>query len=157
MGRLGEYVLYRALNDARRWPELFVSINLSPIQVKDRALFTLISSMLEETRVNPKRLMLEITEGVLIEDPEETRQRLEEIRALGVRIALDDFGSGYSSLSYLASFPFDKLKIDSSFVEPLGASDNAAFIINAIVSLGRALNLSVLAEGVETEEQRVLL
>ena len=157
MHRLGEYVLYRALNDAKRWPSLFISVNLSPIQVKDRALFTLVSSMLEETRVDPSRLVLEITEGVLIDDPEETRTRLEEIRDLGVRIALDDFGSGYSSLSYLQSFPFDKLKIDGSFVAPLGKSENSGFIIQAIVALGRALNLSVLVEGVETEEQRLLL
>jgi diguanylate cyclase (GGDEF)-like protein len=157
MGRLGEYVLYRALNDAHRWPSLFISVNLSPIQVKDRALFALVSAMLQETGVDPKRLVLEITEGVLIDDPEETRVRLEEIRDLGVRIALDDFGSGYSSLSYLQHFPFDKLKIDGSFVTPLGKSQNSGFIIQAIVALGRALNLSVLVEGVETEEQRMLL
>jgi diguanylate cyclase (GGDEF)-like protein len=157
MGRLGEYVLYRALNDAKRWPNLFMSVNLSPIQVKDRALYALVSSMLEETGMDPTRLVLEITEGVLIDDPEETRVRLEEIRELGVRIALDDFGSGYSSLSYLQRFPFDKLKIDGSFVVPLGKSENSGFIIQAIVALGRALNLGVLVEGVETEEQRVLL
>ena len=101
--------------------------------------------------------MLEITEGMLIDDPEESRKRLEEIRGLGVRVALDDFGSGYSSLSYLQRLPFDKLKIDGSFVAPLGKSENSGFIIQAIVALGRALNLSVLVEGVETEEQRVLL
>ena len=157
MPRLGEYVLYRALNDAKSWPNLFIAVNLSPIQVKDRALFTLVSSMLEETAVDPSRLVLEITEGMLIDDREETRERLEEIRALGVRIALDDFGSGYSSLSYLQSFPIDKLKIDGSFVRPLGKSENSGFIIQAIVALGRALNLSVLVEGVETDEQRVLL
>jgi diguanylate cyclase (GGDEF)-like protein len=157
MGRLGEYVLYRALNDAKRWPNLFIAINLSPIQVRDRALFALVSSMLDETGIEPSRVVLEITEGVLIDDPEETRKRLEEIRDLGVRIALDDFGSGYSSLSYLQRFPFDKLKIDGSFVAPLGKSENSGFIIQAIVALGRALNLSVLVEGVETEEQRVLL
>ena len=157
MVRLGEYVLYRAFNDAKRWPDLFLAVNLSPIQVKDRALFTLVAAMLDETGLDPKRLVLEITEGVLIDDQEETRERLEEIRELGVRIALDDFGAGYSSLSYLQSFPFDKLKIDGSFVAHLGKSENTAFIVQAIVALGRALNLSVLAEGVETEEQRTLL
>jgi EAL domain-containing protein (putative c-di-GMP-specific phosphodiesterase class I) len=94
---------------------------------------------------------------MLIDDPEESRKRLEEIRGLGVRVALDDFGAGYSSLSYLQRLPFDKLKIDGSFVAPLGKSENSGFIIQAIVALGRALNLSVLVEGVETEEQRVLL
>jgi diguanylate cyclase (GGDEF)-like protein len=157
MPRLGEYVLYRALNDAKRWPGLYIAINLSPIQAKDRALFTLVSAMLEETGIDPSRLVLEITEGMLIDDPEETRVRLEEIRDLGVRVALDDFGSGYSSLSYLQHFPIDKLKIDGSFVAPLGKSENSGFIMQAIVALGRALNLSVLVEGVETEEQRVLL
>lgn len=157
MSRLGEYVLYRALNDAKRWPNLYVAVNLSPIQLKDRALFTLVSAMLEETGIEGSRLVLEITEGMLIDDPEESRKRLEEIRELGVGVALDDFGSGYSSLSYLQRLPFDKLKIDGSFVAPLGKSENSGFIIQAIVALGRALNLSVLVEGVETEEQRVLL
>ena len=157
MARLGEFVLYRALNDAKRWPNLYIAVNLSPIQVKDRALYALVSSMLAETGVEPSRVVLEITEGVLIDNPEETRKRLEELRELGVRIALDDFGSGYSSLRYLQYFPFDKLKIDSAFVTPLGRSANSGVIIQAIVTLGHALNLSVLVEGVETEEQRVLL
>jgi predicted signal transduction protein with EAL and GGDEF domain len=157
MSRLGEYVLYRALNDAKHWPTLYIAVNLSPIQLKDRALFALVSEMLEETGIEGSRLVLEITEGMLIDDPEESRKRLEEIRELGVRIALDDFGSGYSSLSYLQHLPFDKLKIDGSFVANLGKSDNSGFIIQAIVTLGRALNLSVLVEGVETEEQRLLL
>jgi EAL domain-containing protein (putative c-di-GMP-specific phosphodiesterase class I) len=102
-------------------------------------------------------LILEITEGVLIDNPEEMLKRIEELRALGVRIALDDFGSGYSSLGYLQRFAFDKLKIDRSFVTPLGRSQNAAVIIQAIVALGRALDVTVVVEGVETEEQRVLL
>lgn len=157
MARLGEFVLYRALNDAKRWPDLFITVNLSPIQVKDRSLFILVSSLLAETGIDPSRVVLEITEGVLIDDPDQTRQRLEELRGLGVRIALDDFGSGYSSLRYLQHLPFDKLKIDSGFVTPLGRTANSAVIIQAIVALGRALNISVLVEGVETEEQRVLL
>ncbi len=102
-------------------------------------------------------MVLEITEGVLIDNPDEMKERLAELRALGVRIALDDFGSGYSNLSYLRTFPFDKLKIDRGFVGALGQSSNGGVIIQAIVALGRALGMSVLAEGVETEEQRVLL
>jgi EAL domain-containing protein (putative c-di-GMP-specific phosphodiesterase class I) len=94
---------------------------------------------------------------VLIDNPEEMLRRMQELRALGVRIALDDFGSGYSSLGYLQRFPFDKLKIDRSFVKPLGQSPNAAVIVQAIVALGRALGVSIVVEGVETEEQRVLL
>ncbi len=157
MEPLGEFVLRRALQDAKRWPALFIAVNLSPLQVGKRTLFNLLSSLLDETGVEPSRVVLEITEGVLIDDPEETRKRLQELRGLGVRLALDDFGSGYSSLSYLQHFPFDKLKIDGSFVAPLGRSENSAVIIQAIVALGRALDLSVLVEGVETEEQRVLL
>jgi EAL domain-containing protein (putative c-di-GMP-specific phosphodiesterase class I) len=105
----------------------------------------------------PARLILEITEGVLIDNPDEMIKRIEDLRALGVRMALDDFGSGYSSLGYLQRFPFDKLKIDKSFVSALGTSANGGVIIQAIVALGRALGLSVLVEGVETEQQRVLL
>ena len=117
----------------------------------------LVRSALSESGVPPTRLMLEITEGVLIDNPEEMVKRIEDLHALGVRIALDDFGSGYSNLGYLQRFPFDKLKIDRSFVLALGNSANGGVIIQAIVALGRALGLSVLVEGVETEQQRVLL
>jgi diguanylate cyclase (GGDEF)-like protein len=157
MKQLGEFVLRRALQDAQRWPDVYIAINLSPLQVKNRTFFTLISMLLTETGVDPSRVVLEITEGVLIDEPEEMKTRLQELRGLGLRIALDDFGSGYSSLSYLQRFPFDKLKIDRAFVTPLGHSENSAVIIQAIVALGRALGLSVLVEGVETEEQRILL
>jgi diguanylate cyclase (GGDEF)-like protein len=157
MDELGAFVLRQALTDARRWPELFVAINLSPIQVRDRALVHQVTSLLTKSGVDPSRIVLEITEGVLIESPEDARARLQKLRALGLRIALDDFGSGYSSLSYLQRFPIDKLKIDKGFVEPLGRTANGGAIIQAIVALGRALGLSVLVEGVETEEQRVLL
>ena len=107
--------------------------------------------------MSPSRLVLEITEGVLIDNPDEMVKRIEDLHALGVRVALDDFGSGYSSLSYLQRFPLDKLKIDKSFVAALGSSSNGGVIIQAIVALGRALGLTVLVEGVETEQQRVLL
>ena len=98
-----------------------------------------------------------MTEGILIDDPQETQARLEALRALGVSIALDDFGTGYSSLSYLQKFPFQRLKIDRAFVASLGAIGNAGAIIQSIVTLGHALGMSVLAEGIETDEQRVLL
>jgi diguanylate cyclase (GGDEF)-like protein len=157
MSELGQFVLRRALTDARRWPELWVAVNLSPVQVRDPALVDLVADLLAESGIAPSRLVLEITEGMLIDNPEEARQRLDALRALGIRLALDDFGTGYSSLSYLQRFPFDKLKVDKSFVAPLGHSANAGAMIQAIVALGRALGLSVLVEGVETEEQRVLL
>jgi diguanylate cyclase (GGDEF)-like protein len=157
MGKLGEFVLRRALSDAVRWPTLYVAVNLSPMQVRDRNFVALVKDVLKETRITPSRVVLEITEGVLIEDQDEAKSRLEDLRTLGVRLALDDFGSGYSSLTYLQRLPFDKLKIDRGFVAALDQSANTGVIIQAIVSLGRALGLSVLIEGVETEEQRVLL
>jgi diguanylate cyclase (GGDEF)-like protein len=157
MDSLGAFVLRRALKEGKRWPDLYVAVNLSPLQVRDRAIVDLVRSALADSGVPPSRLMLEITEGVLIDNPEEMVKRIEDLHALGVRIALDDFGSGYSNLGYLQRFPLDKLKIDRSFVAALGNSANGGVIIQAIVALGRALGLSVLVEGVETEQQRVLL
>ena len=157
MDTLGAFVLRRALGEAKRWPDLYVAVNLSPLQVRDASIVELVRSALAESGVPPGRLMLEITEGVLIDNPDEMVKRIEDLHALGVRIALDDFGSGYSNLGYLQRFPLDKLKIDRSFVTALGSSANGGVIIQAIVALGRALGLTVVVEGVETEQQRVLL
>jgi EAL domain-containing protein (putative c-di-GMP-specific phosphodiesterase class I) len=151
-------VLRRALHEARRWPdELYVAVNLSPLQVRDRTIVDLVRSALAESGVAPSRIVLEITEGVLIDNPDEMVKRIKDLHDLGVRVALDDFGSGYCNLGYLQRFPLNKLKIDKSFVAALGRSSNGGVIIQAIVALGRALGLTVLAEGVETEHQRVLL
>jgi diguanylate cyclase (GGDEF)-like protein len=157
MDTIGAFVLRRALADARRWPDLYVAVNLSPVQMRDNAIVDVVRAALAESGIDPARLILEITEGVLIDKPYEMLKRIEDLHALGVRIALDDFGSGYSNLGYLQRFPLDKLKIDKCFVDALGDSANGGVIIQAIVALGRALGLSVLAEGVETEQQRVLL
>jgi EAL domain-containing protein (putative c-di-GMP-specific phosphodiesterase class I) len=157
MDRLGEFVLRSAVADAARWPGLYVSVNLSPVQVRDPGFISLVGSILAESQFEHKRLVLEVTEGVLIDDPAETRARLLALRALGVRLALDDFGSGYSNLAYLQQLPFDKLKVDRSFVASLDRSANGGVIIEAVVTLGRALGMDVVVEGVETEEQRVLL
>ena len=157
MDTLGAFVLRRALSEAKRWPDLYVAVNLSPLQVRDASIIELVRSALAESGVPPARLMLEITEGVLIDNPDEMVKRIEDLHALGVRIALDDFGSGYSNLGYLQRFPLDKLKIDRSFVLALGTSANGGVIIQAIVALARALGLTVVVEGVETEQQRVLL
>jgi diguanylate cyclase (GGDEF)-like protein len=158
MDTIGAFVLHRTLQDARQWPDdLYVAVNLSPLQVRDRTIVDMVRSALAESGVAPSRLVLEITEGVLIHDPDEMVKRINDLHALGVRVALDDFGSGYSNLGYLQRFPLDKLKIDRSFVAALGRSSNDGVIIQAIVALGRALGLSVLVEGVETEHQRVLL
>ena len=157
MSQLGEIVLRRALADAARWPELSVAVNLSPVQIRDRWLVDLVAAVMEETEIAPSRVVLEITEGVLIDNPQDAQARLEALRALGVSIALDDFGTGYSSLGYLQRFPFDRIKIDRAFVASLGASASTGPIIQSIVTLGHALGMKVLAEGIENEEQRVLL
>ncbi|HEX3935988.1 MAG TPA: bifunctional diguanylate cyclase/phosphodiesterase [Xanthobacteraceae bacterium] len=157
MIRLGEIVMRRALADAMRWPNLFVSVNLSPVQMRSRGLVDFMRTLIAETGVAAGRIVLEITEGILIHDPEETLVKLEALRALGMSTALDDFGTGYSSLSYLQKFPFDRVKIDRAFVASLGTTGNAGAIIQSIVTLGHALGMKVLAEGVETNEQRVLL
>lgn len=157
VNQLGELVLRRALTDAGRWPQLYVAINLSPVQVGDRTFVNLVSSALAETRIAPSRVVLEIAENVLMDDPERAKLRLEELHATGVKLVLDDFGAGYLSLAHLQALPFDKLKIDRGFVAALEQSANTGVVIQAIVALGRALGLSVLIEGVETEEQRVLL
>jgi diguanylate cyclase (GGDEF)-like protein len=157
MNVLGELVLRRALADGARWKDLFVSVNLSPVQIRSPGLLDLVRDALAESGLPAPRLTLEITEGVLIDNSEEALRKLEALRALGVATALDDFGSGYSSLNYLQKFPFDRLKIDRGFVASLGNSGNAGAIIQSIVTLGHALGMKVLAEGVETNEQRVLL
>jgi diguanylate cyclase (GGDEF)-like protein len=154
---LGEFVLRRALADGVRWPNISVAVNLSPMQIRDRNLVDRVSAITAETGVAAARVVLEVTEGVLIDDTQETLIRLEALRALGVRIALDDFGTGYSSLSYLQKFPFSQVKIDRAFVASLGATGHAGAIIQSIVTLGHALGMKVVAEGVETDEQRVLL
>jgi predicted signal transduction protein with EAL and GGDEF domain len=157
MDALGVFVLGRALADARRWPELYVAVNLSPLQLRDGGLVAQVRAALTDSGIAPARLVLEITEGVLVDNPDVMLKRIEELHTLGVRVALDDFGSGYSNLGYLQRFPIDKLKIDKCFVDALGSSPNGGVIIQAIMALGRALGLSVVVEGVETEQQRVLL
>jgi diguanylate cyclase (GGDEF)-like protein len=157
MPALGEFVLRRALTDGARWPNLTVAVNLSPLQIRDPKLLDLIAGIAHESGIAPSRVILEITESVLIDDPQATQQRLEALRALGVGLALDDFGTGYSSLSYLQKFPFSQIKIDRAFVASLGATATAGAVIQSIVTLGHALGMKVLAEGIETDEQRVLL
>jgi diguanylate cyclase (GGDEF)-like protein len=157
MSQLGEIILRQALSDGARWPTLSVAVNLSPLQIRDRWLVDLVGAIMAEIGISPSRVVLEVTEGVLIDNPQEALARLEALRGLGVSLALDDFGTGYSSLNYLQKFPFDRLKIDRTFVASLGSSGNTGAIIQSIVTLGHALGMKVLAEGVETEEQRVLL
>jgi diguanylate cyclase (GGDEF)-like protein len=154
IGTLGEFVLRRACQDAAAWhPDVRVSVNLSPLQLLDGGLPEFITQTLAETGLAARRLELEITEGALITNPETAYATLQRLRALGVDIAMDDFGTGYSSLSYLQSFPFDRIKIDRSFVQNLGARREALPIVQAVIGLGRGLDMSVVAEGVETDAQ----
>jgi diguanylate cyclase (GGDEF)-like protein/PAS domain S-box-containing protein len=155
---LGEWILRETCREAASWARpLQIAVNLSPIQFKHGDLPGLVQSILVESGLDPARLGLEITEGVLIGDPTRALSILRRLKALGVRIVMDDFGTGYSSLSYLQSFPFDKLKIDRRFVSNLMENKQSAAIVRAIVSLGHALDMPVTAEGVEAAEQLELL
>lgn len=155
---LGEWILRKVCKEAANWTQPYsVAVNLSPIQFKMANLPELIHQILLETGMPPGRLELEITESALIEDLQRTLDMLRRIKALGVAIAMDDFGTGYSSLSTLQAFPFDKLKIDKSFVDKIGSRQQAAVIVTAVLGLGRSLDIPVLAEGVENEEQRSFL
>ena len=155
---LGEWILRKVCKEAAGWTQPYmVAVNLSPIQFKLANLPELVHEILLETGMPPARLELEITESALIEDLQRTLDMLRKIKALGVAIAMDDFGTGYSSLSTLQAFPFDKLKIDKSFVDKIGSRQQAAVIVTAVLGLGRSLDIPVLAEGVESEEQRSFL
>ncbi|MEA2920335.1 MAG: hypothetical protein QOF07_298 [Bradyrhizobium sp.] len=151
---MGEWILREACREAASWPmPLQIAVNLSPAQFMHGDLVGLVHSILLETGLAPGRLELEITEGVLIEDFERGLALLRRLKALGVRISMDDFGSGYSSLSYLQAFPFDKIKIDRGFVMNLGRNPQSASIVRAVIDLGHGLGMSIVAEGVETQEQ----
>jgi EAL domain-containing protein (putative c-di-GMP-specific phosphodiesterase class I) len=155
---VGAWVLETACREAASWPDgLRLSVNLSPAQFKSRGLPQRVFEVLARTGLPAQRLELEITEGVLIEETDRALAILRTLKAHGVRIALDDFGSGYASLSYLRRFPFDSLKIDKSFVQAIGDGAEADAIVGAMVGLGRSLNLDVIAEGVETPEQLAYL
>jgi EAL domain-containing protein (putative c-di-GMP-specific phosphodiesterase class I) len=136
---------------------LNVAVNLSPIQFRHGDLAGLVHSILLETGLAPQRLELEITEGVLISDFSRAVGILRRLKSLGVRIAMDDFGTGYSSLSYLHSFPFDKIKIDQAFIANLDQNAQSVAIVRAVISLGRGLDLPIVAEGVDSKEQLAFL
>jgi diguanylate cyclase (GGDEF)-like protein/PAS domain S-box-containing protein len=151
---LGEWVLQQACTAAVTWPnQLSVAVNLSPAQFKSKALLGAVVNALASSGLPPSRLEVEITESVLLQDDEANVATLHQLRALGVRISLDDFGTGYSSLRYLRRFPFDKIKIDRSFVRELTSRGDCAAIVRAVASLGTALGMVTTAEGVETTEQ----
>src|SRR3984957_14959445 len=151
---MGEWILREACREAASWAmPLQIAVNLSPAQFMHGDVVGLVHSILLETGLAPDRLELEITEGVLIEDFDRGLALLRRLKALGVRISMDDFGSGYSSLSYLQAFLFDKIKIDRAFVMNLGRNPQSAAIVRAVIGLGHGLEMSIVAEGVETQEQ----
>jgi predicted signal transduction protein with EAL and GGDEF domain len=155
---LGEWALREACGEAASWPRpLTIAVNVSALQFRNADLPTLVHSVLLETGLAPSRLELEITESVFIDDFSRAISTLSRLKALGVRIALDDFGSGYSSLSYLHSFAFDKIKIDRAFISDLQHNHHSMAIVCAVIDLGRSLNIPVLAEGVETDVQHAML
>jgi diguanylate cyclase (GGDEF)-like protein len=155
---LGEWVLRRACEDATSWPaDVRVAVNLSAVQFKQAELFDVIMSVLSETGLPPERLELEITESVLLERGAENYAFMQRLKKVGISFALDDFGTGHSSLSCLTAFPFDKIKIDKSFVRDLMESYKATAIISSIATLAHGLDISVTAEGVETREQFEML
>ena len=151
---LGEWIIARACSDATHWPGATkVAVNLSAIQFKSANLVPNVVACLADTGLAPGRLELEITESVLLNDNDSTLATLHELRALGVRIAMDDFGTGYSSLGYLRSFPFDKIKIDQSFIRDLTTHADSIHIVRAVIGLCAGLNMTTTAEGVETQDQ----
>jgi EAL domain-containing protein (putative c-di-GMP-specific phosphodiesterase class I) len=151
---IGEWVLRQACCDANGWPGTpKVAVNLSPIQFRSRNLVAEVAGALEVSALWPERLELEITEAVLLEDTEATLATLRELHGLGVRIAMDDFGTGYSSLGYLLRFPFDRIKIDQSFVRDLGARRDCSAILSAVAALSSELGMQTTVEGVETPQQ----
>lgn len=162
--RLGRWILHEACAQMARWSreiegarELVVSVNLSGRQLTEADLVARIVSLLEETGLEPARLTLEITESAVMQDPETASDRLAALRALGIGISIDDFGTGYSSLSYLHRLPLTALKIDRTFVWAMGPSARETQICQGIIALAHGLGLTVIAEGIETEEQRVQL
>ncbi|QUS41023.1 EAL domain-containing protein [Tardiphaga alba] len=155
---IDEWVVREACREAATWAnKLSIAINLSPVDFRRGDVPRMLADVLAETRLEPERVEIEITEGVLIDDFAGAIAILRDIKALGVRVAMDDFGTGYSSLSYLQAFPFDKIKIDQTFVMKLETNPQSAAIVHAIIGLGRSLKLPVIAEGVETMAQQAFL
>jgi diguanylate cyclase (GGDEF)-like protein len=154
---IGEWVLREACTASRLWPQLFVAVNLSAAQFQDPDLFDTLMWIIDETGADPRAIELEVTERVLLDDDESVRSTLARLRLAGFKIVLDDFGTGFSSLSYLHKFAVDKIKIDQSFVRNLSDRSDSRAIISAVLALGAAMDLKVSAEGVETAEQKTFL
>ncbi len=158
INQIGHWVLTTACAEAAAWPnEVRVAVNVSPVQFRSQTLALNVAAALAASGLAASRLELEITEAVLIRDDEAALDVLHQLRKLGVRIALDDFGTGYSSLSYLQRFPFDKIKIDRSFIKDLAGAGASSSIVQAVVNIAAASDMTTTAEGVETVHQKNLL
>lgn len=156
--QIGEWVLHQACKEASSWKRhLNIAVNVSAVQLHSPQFVQITREILKQTKLPPSRLELEITETALIRDPDIALSTIRQLKEIGVRIAMDDFGTGYSSLSHLLTFPFDKIKIDGSFIKSVHVNPRAATIVRAVLELGRGLELPVLAEGVETEEELAFL
>ncbi len=154
---LGTWVLRHVFTQCRDWPDCYISVNLSPLQIMAGDFLPMLAALLEETGMDPQRLVFEVTEGVMLDRSAHVIRVLQELNSMGIRVALDDFGIGYSSLSYLHSFQFDRIKIDRSFVQNIERDRDAHSILCAITRLGKTLRTKVVAEGVEPEVQRLLV
>ncbi|MDE1994398.1 MAG: EAL domain-containing protein [Rhizobiaceae bacterium] len=154
---LGLLVLRKACETARLWPDLRIAVNVSPAQFRNPAFADYVRHVLKETEIEAGRVTLEITEGYIIQNPGRTRQSIERLKALGVKVALDDFGSGFSSIGYLRQFGFDRIKIDRSLTMDVLTNSRSRDMLQATVALARSLDLPVTAEGIETEEQGIAL
>jgi EAL domain-containing protein (putative c-di-GMP-specific phosphodiesterase class I) len=155
--QLGEWVIRRACLDASRWGDITVACNVSAIQFRQTDFVQSVSNALADTNFDPARLELELTESIVMTDADKAEESMMDLRAMGVKLALDDFGTGYSSLIYLRRFAFDKIKLDKSFLDSLEDTGESAILVHSVVHLGRALGLTVTAEGVETPEQQRFL
>jgi diguanylate cyclase (GGDEF)-like protein/PAS domain S-box-containing protein len=152
--QIGDWVLRQACTEAATWPSgVKIAVNLSPVQFKSKGLLLSVVSALAASGLSPTRLELEITESVLLQDGDATLAILNELRELGIRISMDDFGTGYSSLSYLRKFPFDKIKIDQTFIFDMSHHNDSLAIVRAVIAMGSGLGIATTAEGVETPEQ----
>ena len=155
---IGRWVLHTACAEAARWPAgLSVAVNLSPAQFKSGVLDAEIEDALRLSGLPPARLDLEVTEGLLLEDTEQVVSTMAALRAQGVRLVMDDFGTAHAGLTYLRRFPFDQIKIDRGFTQAIGVDRHASAIVEIVLMLGHTLGLEVVAEGVETEEQAATL
>jgi EAL domain-containing protein (putative c-di-GMP-specific phosphodiesterase class I) len=155
--QIGEWVLREACRVSLKWPDLTIAVNVSPLQFRAAGFVERFKAIVKQEKTLATRIELEVTEGVLIEDEKGAQETMKKLREAGFRIALDDFGTGYSSLNYLSHFSVDKIKIDRSFTQSLGVTENSMAIIESVVKLGQAMGLTVTAEGVETHGQMAAL